>query len=211
MKDTPPNPLEPAVSETDERLMLAFSEGSAEAFSQLFLRYKQLIFGFFSRRTADSSSADELTQETFIALFRAARRYQPSALFRTYLYAVAFKILRAHRRKFAFRAAFFGQPGSSQEPGQRDATESTLWVRRAIQKLDPLDREILLLREFEHLSYTEISGLLQLPLNTVRSRLFRARLALRELLDPGATLPSTPDSRRTSVSGPILTPPKEDR
>jgi RNA polymerase sigma-70 factor (ECF subfamily) len=191
--------------------MLAFSEGSAEAFSQLFLRYKQPIFGFFSRRTADSSSADELTQETFIALFRAARRYQPRALFRTYLYAVAFKILRAHRRKFAFRAAFFGQSRSSQEPSKRDATESALWVRHAIKKLDPLDREILLLREFEHLSYTEISELLQVPLNTVRSKLFRARVALRELLDPGTTSPSTPDSPCAPVNGPVFTAPKEDR
>jgi RNA polymerase sigma-70 factor (ECF subfamily) len=70
------------------------------------------------------------------------------------------------------------------DPTRQDATESALWVRRAVEKLDPIDREILLLREFEQLSYAEIADLLELPLNTVRSRLSRARTALRNLLVP---------------------------
>src|SRR6267378_7843463 len=100
--------------------------------------------------------------------------------------ALPHKILRAYRRKAAFRATFFGQQNSALDPSRRDATESGLWVRRAVEKLDSIDREILLLREFEQLSYAEISDLLQLPLNTVRSRLFRARTALRDLLEPSA-------------------------
>jgi RNA polymerase sigma-70 factor, ECF subfamily len=79
------------------------------------------------------------------------------------------------------------------DPSKGDATESGLWVRRAVEKLDPMDREILLLREFEQLSYAEIADLLQLPLNTVRSRLFRARTALRNLLEPPVE-PSTNDA-----------------
>jgi Sigma-70, region 4 len=59
-------------------------------------------------------------------------------------------------------------------------------VRRAVEKLEPIDREILLLRAFEQLSYAEIADLLRLPLNTVRSRLFRARISLRNLLEPPA-------------------------
>jgi RNA polymerase sigma-70 factor (ECF subfamily) len=169
---------------SDERLMLAFSQGSSEAFTELFHRYKQPIYGFFRRRVADSAHAEELTQETFLALLRAAARYEPRALFRTYLYAIGFKILRAHRRKAAFRATFFGHRNSSADPTRRDATEAGLWVRCAVEKLDPLDREIVMLREFEQLSYAEIADLLQLPLNTVRSRLFRARTALRDLLLP---------------------------
>lgn len=171
-------------SVSDERLMLAFSQGSSEAFTELFSRYKQPIYGFFRRRVAESAQAEELTQETFFALLHAATRYQPLALFRTYLYAIGFKILRAHRRKAAFRATFFGQRNSAPDPSRRDATESGLWVRRAVEKLEAIDREILLLREFEQLSYAEIADLLQLPLNTVRSRLFRARTALRNLLEP---------------------------
>jgi RNA polymerase sigma-70 factor (ECF subfamily) len=186
MNDTPPTPAFRASPASDEHLMLAFTKGSAESFNELFLRYNQPIYGFFRRRTADPHHAEELSQETFLVLLRAAAHYEPRALFRTYLYAIAFKILRAHRRKTAFRATFFGHPSTIPDPAKQDATESGLWVRRAIEKLDPIDREILLLREFEQLSYAEIADLLQLPLNTVRSRLFRARTALRHLLDPSA-------------------------
>jgi RNA polymerase sigma-70 factor (ECF subfamily) len=193
MNDTPPPPSYPASPASDEHLMLAFSKGSAESFNELFLRYKQPIYGFFRRRTADPSHAEELTQEAFLVLLRAASRYEPRALFRTYLYAIAFKILRAHRRKAAFRATFFGHPKSIPDPAKRDATESGFWVRRAVEKLDRIDREILLLREFEQLSYAEIADLLHLPVNTVRSRLFRARAALRNLLEP-STAPAPNDA-----------------
>jgi RNA polymerase sigma-70 factor (ECF subfamily) len=167
--------------------MLAFSQGSSEAFTELFHRYKQPIYGFLRRRVADPAHAEELAQETFLALLRAAARFEPRALFRTYLYAIGFKILRAHRRKAAFRATFFGHRNSSVDPSKQDATEAALWVRRAVERLDSIDREILLLREFEQLSYAEIADLLELPVNTVRSRLFRARTALRNLLEPPAS------------------------
>jgi RNA polymerase sigma-70 factor, ECF subfamily len=192
MNETPTNEANAAgnagaaSTTSDEQLMLAFSKGSSHAFDELFSRYKQPMYGFFRRRVAESTQAEELTQETFVALLRAAARYEPRALFRTYLYAIGFRILRAHRRKAAFRATFFGQRNSAPDPSKRDATESGLWVRRAVQKLEAMDREILLLREFEQLSYAEIADLLRLPLNTVRSRLFRARTALRNLLEPPA-------------------------
>lgn len=165
---------------SDEQLMLAFVKGSAEAFNELFQRYKQPLFGFFRRRVADREQAEELTQETFVAVLRAKARYQPAALFRTYLYAISFKILRAHRRKAAFRATFFG--AHKGEPRTYNGGDAGMLLREAVEKLDRTDREILLLREFEELSYAEIAELSQLPLNTVRSRLFRARMALRVLL-----------------------------
>lgn len=201
MSDTPPNsasanPGTDGASPSDERLMLDFTLGSSEAFTELFRRYKQPVYGFFRRRVPDPAHAEELSQETWIAVLNAASRYKPRALFRTYLYAVAFRILRAHRRKANFRALFFSRPSSIPDPAKQDATESGLWVRRAVEKLDPIDREILLLREFEQLSYTEIADLLSLPLNTVRSRLFRARTALRYFLDPPAT--SAPEAAVTN-------------
>jgi RNA polymerase sigma-70 factor (ECF subfamily) len=177
-----PGAARPATDSSDEQLMIAFSHGSTDAFGELFSRYKQPLFGFFRRRVADPAQAEELTQESFIAVIRASSRYQPSALFRTYLYAIGLRILRAHRRKAAFRATFFGAPEAYREPAAQDNPEAELLLRQAVGKLDRLDREILLLREFEELSYAEIAGLLNLPLNTVRSRLFRARMALRELL-----------------------------
>lgn len=194
MNDTPATPANSspqAEGVSDERLVLAFTQGASEAFTELFHRYKQPVYGFFCRRISDPANAEELTQETFFALLRATNRYEPRALFRTYLYAISFKILRAHRRKAAFRATFFGHRNPVWNPAMQDATESGLWVRRAVEKLDPLDREIVMLREFEQLSYAEIADLLELPLNTVRSRLFRARTALRDLLEPSASPPKS--------------------
>ena len=172
----------PAPSQTDEELMLSFCRGSKETFGELFSRYKQPVFGFFRRRVRDQEHAEELTQETFLAVLRASSRYEPSALFRTYLYAVASKILSAHRRKTAFRAMFLGTASASHEPGLESSAHAEVVLRQALSKLQAIDREILLLREFELLSYAEIAEVMHLPVNTVRSRLFRARMGLRELL-----------------------------
>jgi RNA polymerase sigma-70 factor (ECF subfamily) len=169
---------------TDEEAMLALGQGSEAAFNTLFRRYRQPVFGFFHRRLADSARAEELAQETFVALFRSARRYQPLAPFRSYLYAIAFRILRSDRRKSQFRAMFFGSPTAADAASVPSNPENFLWVRRALAKLGPIDREIVMLREYQQLSYSEIAALLKIPLNTVRSRLFRARLALRDLLEP---------------------------
>lgn len=169
---------------TDEALMLAFRGGSSEAFEEVFRRYRPAIHGFFRRRVARAEVAEELAQETFLAVYRARERYEARATFRTYLYAVALGILRAQRRKAMFRAAFFGE-AKKQEPGERAGTEESVWVREAMRKLGRMEREILMLREYEELSYAEIAEVLRLPVNTVRSRLFRARMALRELLEPG--------------------------
>lgn len=180
MNDTQDRESQPA--ETDEQLMAAFARGSADAFSTLFQRYKSRIFGFFCRRVADRSQAEELTQDTFLALLGAAPRYQPTALFRTWLYAVALNILRAHRRKALFRALFSGRATEHIDPPAPTYLETDFILREAVGKLVPADREILLLREFEQLNYAEIAMILHIPINTVRSRLFRARTALRDLL-----------------------------
>jgi RNA polymerase sigma-70 factor, ECF subfamily len=187
-----PDVANPASPQTDEQLMVAFSRGSTEAFSELFSRYKQPVFGFFRRRVADPAQAEELAQEAFLAVLRASSRYEPRSLFRTYLYAIAFKILGAHRRKTAFRATFLGAATGFRESALPAIADSELLLRHAVGKLDRLDREILLLREFEQLNYSEIAALLTLPVNTVRSRLFRARVALRDLLTaPAPKLPAS--------------------
>ena len=183
-------------SESDEQLMVAFCHGSRDAFSELFSRYKQPLFGFFCRRLADPAQAEELTQETFLAVLRAASSYEPRALFRTYLYAIGLKILQAHRRKAALRAMLFGSHigiCKTSEP----ARDTQVFLRQAVGKLHPKDREIVLLREFEQLSYEEIGKLLELSVNTVRSRLFRARMALRNLLhstSPASVAPKLAES-----------------
>jgi RNA polymerase sigma-70 factor, ECF subfamily len=179
-----------ATGESDEQLMAAFARGRTDAFNELFRRYRQAIFGFFCRRIADRAQAEELTQETFIALLKAQRRYEATALFRTYLYAVAYRVLRAHRRKTAFRA-FFSGSAEGREPAAESGIDAGIALREAVGKLDRMDREIVLLREFEELSYAEIAAVLHVPVNTVRSRLFRARQALRDLLTSQAVKTTT--------------------
>src|ERR1700690_2064610 len=68
---------------SDEQLMKALSCASMNAFGELFSRYKQPLFGFFRRRVVDPAQAEELTQETFLAVLRASSRYESRALFRT--------------------------------------------------------------------------------------------------------------------------------
>lgn len=167
---------------SDEDLMIAFSRGSMDAIGELFSRYQQPLFGFFRRRVPDPGQAEELTQETFLAILRVSSRYEPRTLFRTYLYAIAFKILRASRRKSAIRYTLLLAKAEHSEPALKNASDAEILLRQAVGLLERLDREILMLREFEQLTYAEIAELLDLPVNTVRSRLFRARLALRDLL-----------------------------
>jgi RNA polymerase sigma-70 factor (ECF subfamily) len=183
---------QPASQQSDEQLMLAFAAGQTDAFAALFARYKDPLFGFFRRRLTDPAQAEELAQETFIAILRSAPRYQPGALFRTFLYSIALRILHAHRRKAAFRATFFGEQPLGREPASHSDPVVDLLMRDAVARLDRIDREVLLLREFEKLTYSEIAEVLALPLNTVRSRLFRARTALHDLL--GAPAPSRTSS-----------------
>src|SRR6516164_7184668 len=128
---------------SDERLMLAFSQGSTEAFAELFVRYKQPLYGFFRRRLGDPARAEELTQETFLVVLRSASRYEPRALFRTYLYAIGFKILRAHRRRTVLRATILGLRKPEPTPSVLEAHDANLAIREALSKLDSIGREIL--------------------------------------------------------------------
>ena len=176
---------------SDEALMLEFQGGSRAAFEELFARYRKPLYGFFGRRLNNPERAEDLTQETFLAVIRAASRYEPRALVRTYLYGIALKLLAAERRKFSTNSTP-GQPAP--EPKTDGTPECVLWVRQAMEMLDGPEREILMLREYEQLSYSEIAELLRIPVNTVRSRLFRSRLALKSYLKSAAktNLPPRP-------------------
>jgi len=162
---------------SDEALMLEFQRGSRAAFEELFARYRDRLYGFFRRRLNSDGRAEELAQETFLAVMRGSTRYEPRALVRTYLYGIALNLLAAERRK-QHRDVPAAEPVVDADP------DAVLWVRQALEKLEPDDREILMLREYDELSYGEIAGLLRVPVNTVRSRLFRSRMALKSLLEP---------------------------
>ena len=166
---------------SDEALMLEFQRGSREAFDELFARYREPLYGFFRRRLAGKDRAEDLAQETFLAVIRAAVRYEPRALVKTYLYGIALKLLAAERRR---RSGNEPPIDDHHEPTEDGPSDNALWVRQALEKLDASEREILMLREYEQLNYAEIGELLRLPVNTVRSRLFRARMELKNFLEP---------------------------
>ena len=170
---------------SDEALMLEFQRGSRAAFEELFARYHKPLHGFFWRRLNNPERAEDLIQETFLAVIRAASRYEPRALVRTYLYGIALKLVAAERRKF-LTSSTSGR--SAQELKTDGMPDCVLWVRQALEKLDAPEREILMLREYEQLSYSDIAELLRIPVNTVRSRLFRSRLALRSYLESEAKI-----------------------
>jgi RNA polymerase sigma-70 factor (ECF subfamily) len=160
---------------SDEALMLEFQQGSRAAFEELYERYQGPLYGFFRRRLERPERAEDLAQETFLVVIRRASRYEPRALVRTYLYAIALKLLANERRK----PPDVSSDESPVEPESLPVQETAIWLREALGRLNPSGREILMLREYEQLSYAEIGELLRLPLNTVRTRLFRAREALR--------------------------------
>lgn len=162
--------------------MTACRGGSTEAnsaFAELFARYRPLVWGFFRRRVWDGGRAEDLTQETFVALLKSAPRYEVRAPFRSFVFGIAFNLLAEERRQARPSESPDALPGLVASAPDLDVV---MHVRQAIASLDPIDRDVLLLREFETLSYAEIAATLDVPINTVRSRLFRARMAVREKL-----------------------------
>src|ERR1700682_3914481 len=128
---------------SDEALMLEFQQGSGDAFTELFRRYRAPIYGYFRRRLQDPPRAEELAQETFLAVLKSARRYEPRALFRTYLYGIAVKMVWAERRKAGNRPASFPEPSSDghqsremPDPASIADPDAGLVVRDAVGRLD---------------------------------------------------------------------------
>jgi RNA polymerase sigma-70 factor (ECF subfamily) len=158
--------------------------GDRGAFARIFARYRDPVWRFFRRRVSDPARAEELAQDVFAGLLAAAPKYEPRSSFRSYLFGIAFNVLLADRRRQ--RPA-----GDSRELDELTVPsadpDDVLWVRRALAELDEDDREILMLREYEQLSYQEIAEVRGVPVNTVRSQLFRARVALRTQLLGGAS------------------------
>jgi RNA polymerase sigma-70 factor (ECF subfamily) len=159
--------------------MLAFKSGESPAFDELFARYKDPLYGFIRRRVDDPGRAEEIAQDVFVALVQRRNGYEVRASFRTYLYRIAMnRVASEHRKK---KEA--GEPAA--EPAAEGGDPAVVaQVQEALAQLEPEQREIVLLREYDGLSYDEIAQVLQVPVGTVRSRLFRAKLALRELLAP---------------------------
>ncbi|MGH9789520.1 MAG: RNA polymerase sigma factor, partial [Candidatus Acidiferrales bacterium] len=167
---------------SDEELMLSFKRGDGPAFDELFARYKNAIYGYIRRRVDDPGRAEEIAQDVFLALVRHRNGYEVTASFRTYLYRIAMNRIASEYRKQKER-----DPLPEETPAAATDPAVVQQVRDALAQLEPHEREIVLLREYQGLSYDEIAQVLDVPVGTVRSRLFRAKMALRDLLSPAAS------------------------
>src|SRR2546428_13818811 len=133
---------------SDEQLMVQFQEGTPEAFEGLFERYRRPLYGFFRRRLDDMGRAEDLTQETFVVVIRGTQQYEPRATFKTYLYAIATKLLWTERRRVVREARALLEPASIQHHVNPGVTHS---VQDALGKLDQDHRELLMLPKYEQL------------------------------------------------------------
>lgn len=168
---------------SDESLMLAYQRGDAGAFDYLYHRHKDALFAFLFRSCGRPAIVEELAQETWMAVVKAAQRYKPNARFRTWLYQIA------HNRMVDFWRRPDNRHGgldSSQEqavhPGE-DVSRSELHQRlmTAIGKLPVEQRDALLLQE-QGFSIKDIEEITGVSVDTVKSRLRYARKQLREHL-----------------------------
>jgi RNA polymerase sigma-70 factor (ECF subfamily) len=191
--------------ESDERLMLRFQGGDVRAFEDLVRRHRTPVFSFLLRLVRERGRAEDLCQETFLRLVRAADGWQPRAPFRTWLYAVARNLAFDDARRQAFRRVEpLDDPAraaaASEDPAPDRAAEAALVrpkLEAALASLPDEQREVFLLREHAGLRFHEIAEVTGVPENTVKSRMRYALEALREKLE---ALGVGPDATARSAS-----------
>ncbi len=187
--------------ETDERVLIYRSlHGDDDAFASLVYAHQAAVFNIAYRLTGDREVARELTQETFLRAFRALDTFDQNRPFAPWLYRIATnlsinRVKRAHVPTVPLdvRSSIdeangerLQIPDLSAEPAANLLrAETQAWIRREILMLPPDYRAVVELRHFQELSYQEISETLDLPLGTVKTRLFRARRLLRDRLIGG--------------------------
>jgi len=182
---------------SDEALVSLSLEGDQEAFTCLVRRYQRRLTGFLSQLVGDLELARELTQEAFLRAWTALERYDPHYRFSTWLFRIAHNlgIDQLRRRKLTTVSLYrTDNNGEGMELDLRDDGKDPFGhlenkelgegLRRAIEELRPEYRELVLLRHFAALSYQEIAELKEMPLGTVKNKLFRAHSVLRKGLEP---------------------------
>jgi RNA polymerase sigma-70 factor (ECF subfamily) len=176
---------------TDESLMMAHQSGDPTAFPMLVERYKSDLHRYLQRFLGSSAAADDVFQETFLQIHLSAASFDPNRKLRPWLYTIASNKARdwyRHHRRRA--AASLDKPmgrddgeftlldvvkSSTGKPGDSiSAREESAQVKRVVDGLPELHREILLMAYFQRFSYQHIAETLGIPLGTVKSRLHSA-------------------------------------
>ncbi len=175
----------------DAVLLGRVAEGDAIALGALFDRHHRVVYAVLARLRCSNAQIDDLVQEAFLALPKAARRYDPTNSARGFILGVAVTLARQERRNllrrwrlWQSREHWIDEPARDHDPeqrlGQRQAHEA---FERALRTLSHAHREVVILHEVEGLKGDEIARILDVPVNTVWTRLHHARNALRDALD----------------------------
>ena len=177
------------MQEVDDWILAARARnGDQAAFTALVRRYERPVMHFCARMIGNVPDAEDVTQECFLAVHRNLGRIEPRARFSTLLFGIARNLTLNHLRDGRRRGRHMARPmdGLEKEPAAADqpdrraqAAEIGRVVAAAIDGLAVEHREVLVLRELNQLDYEAIAQIVGCPIGTVRSRLARAREALR--------------------------------
>ncbi len=180
--------------------------GDEEACEALVRQYQERVFALISRMTGDPDRVEDIAQEVFLKAFRSLKSFRGGSRFYTWLYRITvntvLNTMRSQGRRQETSLDALGglevQADADMEPAEVTARlELARRVREAIDQLEEPYRVIIYLRELEDLSYEEIAEVVELPVGTVKSRLFRARQHLKGLLQD--LLPATAHERGPST------------
>ena len=176
---------------TDERLMSLFQAGDENAYIVLVNRYKDKLINFIYHYLKDSESAEDVVQETMIKLYQKKHYYKEIAKFSTWLYTIAKNLANTELRKrknrkttllsqFSNDDKTYEIPSDDLEIGQQVQTDVVNEIiKDAVNQLSEKFKIVIILRDIQEISYEEISGIIGVPIGTVKSRINRARLQLQ--------------------------------
>ena len=180
-----------ALSDGDDKLVKRAKKGDSRAFDLLVLKYQGRVAQLVSRYLNNAAEVEDVTQEAFIKAYRALPNFRGDSAFYTWLYRIAANAAKNHlvalgRRPSSDMALddseVFDVPGQLKDHESPDEVimgqQLEMLISRTIEELPVELRAALTLREFEGLSYEEIADVLECPIGTVRSRIFRAREAI---------------------------------
>ncbi len=192
-----------SAADADALLVERFKRGDMHAFEMLVVKYQRRIERLIGRMVRDTDLVQDIAQETFIRAYRALPNFRGESAFYTWLYRIAVnsakKALTDMKRDPIIIEASFSSRDEDDNETSRGETELTdgetpesllaskeiaATVNAAIEALSEDLRQAITLREIEGLSYEEISDVMNCPIGTVRSRIFRAREAISERLRP---------------------------
>ncbi|MFA6216817.1 MAG: RNA polymerase sigma factor [Candidatus Omnitrophota bacterium] len=180
---------------TDEQLILSYQKGEPGAMDELLRRYKNPVYHFSYRLCLNAAEAQDITQEVFLRVHQYKDDYKPLAKFSTWLFCIAHNVFISRVRKqkwFILWPRKHDCPEEyvefpSPDPTPCDAAQErdfSALLQRSIQSLPFLQREALILREYQDLDYQEISKILKKSLGTVKTLIYRARQSLKIKLLP---------------------------